>query len=137
MFLPQPFSNGLARLPRNFFWGSLIPRQPLGGGRNATQSASRGSLVVQYWPDYKVANRLVQPDPELSSKSLRQNAHLLSNKKGKEGTETVISEPDNIFSQLIQRYFLLEGSHLSLLYRAAKACIWLKLSPPVFFQLCT
>lgn len=25
MFLPQPFSNGLARLPRNFFWGSLIP----------------------------------------------------------------------------------------------------------------
>ncbi len=27
MFLPQPFSNGLARLPRNFFWGSLIPNR--------------------------------------------------------------------------------------------------------------
>lgn len=62
---------------------SLIPLPPFGGGRDATQSASRGSLVIQYWPDYKVANRLVQPDPELSSKSFRQNAHLLSNKRGK------------------------------------------------------
>ena len=84
MFLPQPFSNGLARLPRNFFWGSLIPLPPFGGRRAATQSASRGSLVVQYWPDYKVANRLVYSDAELPSEFLRQHARLSSNIRGTE-----------------------------------------------------
>lgn len=84
MFLPQPFSNGLARLPRNFFWGSLIPLPPFGGGRAATQSASRGSLVVQYWPDYKVANRLVYSDAELPSEFLRHHARLSSNIRGTE-----------------------------------------------------
>lgn len=84
MFLPQPFSNGLARLPRNFFWGSLIPLPPFGGRRAATQSASRGSLVVQYWPDYKVANRLVYSDAELPSEFLRHHARLSSNIRGTE-----------------------------------------------------
>lgn len=84
MFLPQPFSNGLARLPRNFFRGSLIPLTPLGGGRDATQSASRGSLVVQYWPDYKVANRLVWLDIVLPSKFLQRHAQQLSDKREKE-----------------------------------------------------
>lgn len=84
MFLPQPFSNGLARLPRNFFRGSLIPLPPFGGGRVATQSASRGSLVVQYWPDYKVANRLVYSDAELPSEFLRHHARLSSNIRGTE-----------------------------------------------------
>lgn len=65
------------------FVSSLIPRQPLGGGMDATQSASRGSLVVQCWPDYKVANRLVWFGTELPSKFLRQHAHLSSNNKGK------------------------------------------------------
>ena len=67
-------------MPRNFFWGSL----PFGGGRDATQSASRGSLVVQCWTDYKVANRLVYSDAELPSEFLRQHAHLSSNIRGKE-----------------------------------------------------
>ena len=84
MFLPQPFSNGLARLPRNFFWGSLIPLPPFGGGRAATQSASRGSLVVQYWPDYKVANRLVSFDAGLPSEFFRQHAQQSSDKREKE-----------------------------------------------------
>ena len=84
MFLPQPFSNGLACLPRNRFWGSLIPLPPFGGGRDATQSASRGSLVVQYWPDYKEANRLVWLDIVLPSKFLQRHAQQLSDKREKE-----------------------------------------------------
>ena len=63
---------------------SLIPLQPFGGGRDATQPASRGSLVIQCCPDYKVANRSVQPDAELPSEFLRRHAHLSSNKRGKE-----------------------------------------------------
>ena len=66
---------------------SLIPRYPFDGGRDATQSASRGSLVVQCWTDYKVANRLVQPDAELPSEFLQRHAHLPSNKRGKERTD--------------------------------------------------
>ena len=64
--------------------GSLIPLTPLGGGRDATQSASRGSLVVQYWPDYKVANRLVWLDIVLPSKFLQRHAQQLSDKREKE-----------------------------------------------------
>ena len=63
---------------------SLIPLPPFGGGRVATQSASRSSLVVQYWPDYKVANRLVYSDAELPSEFLRQHARLSSNIRGTE-----------------------------------------------------
>lgn len=113
MFLPQPFSNGLARLPRNFFLGSLIPLPPFGGGRAATQSASRGSLVVQYWPDYKVANRLVYSDAELPSEFLRHHARLSSNIRGTERRNgKPLSESGSIFQQPIQRYFsLAEGQY--------------------------
>ena len=73
------------------FIRSLIPRQPFGGGRAATQSASRGRLVIQCWTDYKVANRLVYSDAELPSEFLRQHAHLSSNiREKKEETGTVI-----------------------------------------------
>ena len=44
MFLPQPFSNGLARLPRNFFWGSLIPQPPFGGG--LPHNLQAGAIVL-------------------------------------------------------------------------------------------
>ena len=81
---PVSFSNGLARLPRNFFWGSLIPLPPFDGGRDAIQPASRGSLVVQCWPNYKVANRLVWLDIVLPSEFLQRHAHLPSNKREKE-----------------------------------------------------
>lgn len=84
MFLPQPFFNGLARVPQNFFLGSLIPRKPFGGGRAATQSASRDSLVVQYWLDYKVANRLVWLDIVLPSKFPQRHAQHSSDKREKE-----------------------------------------------------
>ena len=82
--MPVSFSIGLARLPRNFFRGSLIPLPPLGDGRNATQSASRGSLVVQCWTDYKVANRLVSFDAGLPSEFFRQHAQQSSDKREKE-----------------------------------------------------
>ena len=81
---PVSFSNGLARLPRNFFWGSLIPLPPFGGGRDAIQPASRGSLVVQCWPNYKVANRLVWLGIVLPSEYLQRHAHLPNNKSEKE-----------------------------------------------------
>ena len=72
---------GIKRYIISYICMSLIPLQPLGGERNATQSASRGSLVIQCWPDYKVANRLVWFGTELPSKFLRQHAHLSSNKR--------------------------------------------------------
>lgn len=107
MFLPQPFSNGLARLPRNFFWGSLIPLPPFGGGRAATQSASRGSLVVQYWPDYKVANRLVYSDAESPSEFLRHHARLSSNiGEQKEEAGTVIRVGQHIPAAYSEIFFI-------------------------------
>ena len=70
--------------PWNFFRGSLIPRQPFVGGRNATQSASRGDLVVQCRTDYLVANRLVWLDIVLPSKFLQRHAQQSSDKREKE-----------------------------------------------------
>lgn len=140
MFLPQPFSNGLARLPRNFFWGSLIPLPPFGGGRASTQSASRGSLVVQYWPDYKVANRLVWFGTELPSKFLRQHAHLSSNIRGTERRNgnrypSRAAYSSSLFRDIFHWRKVNPIDDLFLLYKAVKALIWLKLSPPIFFQL--
>ena len=66
------------------FVRSLIPRKPFGGGRAATQSASRDSLVVQYWLDYKVANRLVWLDIVLPSKFPQRHAQHSSDKREKE-----------------------------------------------------
>ncbi|WP_303224902.1 hypothetical protein [Alistipes communis] len=74
-------------------------------------------------------------------RSFSGNTHICQaiKREKQEETDTVISEPSNIFSQLIQRYFSLAGRQTSddffLLYKAAKARIWLKLSPPIFFQL--
>ena len=64
--------------------GSLIPLPPFGSVRDAIQSASRGILVVQCWPNYKVANRLVWLDIVLPSEFLQRHAHLPSNKREKE-----------------------------------------------------
>lgn len=142
MFLPQPFFNGLARLPRNFFWGSLIPLPPFGGGRAATQSASRGSLVVQYWTDYKVANRLVYSDAELPSEFLRHHARLSSNIRGTERRNgnrypswAVYSS--SLFRDIFHWRKVNPIDDLFLLYKAVKALIWIKLSPPISFQLFT
>ena len=142
MFLPQPFSNGLARLPRNFFLGSLIPLPPFGGGRAATQSASRGSLVVQYWPDYKVANRLVYSDAELPSEFLRQHAHLSSNIRGTERRKgnrypSWAAYSSSLFRDIFHWRKVNPIDDLFLLYKAVKALIWIKLSPPISFQLFT
>ena len=63
--------------------GSLIPLPPFGSVRDAIQSASRGILVVQCWPNYKVANRLVWLDIVLPSEFLQRHAHLPSNKREK------------------------------------------------------
>ncbi len=82
--MPVSFSNGLARLPQYFFWGSLIPLPPFGGGRDAIQSASRGDLVVQCRTDYKVANRLVSFDAGLPSEFLQRHAQQSSDKREKE-----------------------------------------------------
>lgn len=140
MFLPQPFSNGLARLPRNFFWGSLIPQPPFGGGRAATQSASRGSLVIQCWTDYKVANRLVYSDAELPSEFLRQHAHLSSNIRGTERRNgnrypSWAAYSSSLFRDIFHWRKVNPIDDLFLLYKAVKALIWLKLSPPISFQL--
>lgn len=140
MFLPQPFSNGLARLPRNFFWGSLIPLPPFGGGRVATQSASRGSLVIQCWTDYKVANRLVYSDAELPSEFLRQHAHLSSNIRGTERRNgnrypSWAAYSSSLFRDIFHWRKVNPIDDLFLLYKAVKALIWLKLSPPISFQL--
>ena len=142
MFLPQPFSNGLARLPRNFFWGSLIPQPPFGGGRAATQSASRGSLVVQYWPDYKVANRLVYSDAELPSEFLRHHARLSSNIRGTERRNgnrypSRAAYSSSLFRDIFHWRKVNPIDDLFLLYKAVKALIWLKLSPPISFLLFT
>lgn len=143
MFLPQPFSNGLARLPRNFFWGSLIPLPPFGGGRAATQSASRGSLVVQYWPDYKkVANRLVYSDAELPSEFLRHHARLSSNIRGTERRNgnrypSWAAYSSSLFRDIFHWRKVNPIDDLFLLYKAVKALIWIKLSPPISFQLFT
>lgn len=140
MFLPQPFSNGLACLPRNFFWGSLIPQPPFGGGRAATQSASRGSLVIQCWTDYKVANRLVYSDAELPSEFLRQHAHLSSNIRGTERRNgnrypSWAAYSSSLFRDIFHWRKVNPIDDLFLLYKAVKALIWLKLSPPISFQL--
>ena len=142
MFLPQPFFNGLARLPRNFFWGSLIPLPPFGGGRAATQSASRGSLVVQYWPDYKVANRLVYSDAELPSEFLRHHARLSSNIRGTERRNgnrypSWAAYSSSLFRDIFHWRKVNPIDDLFLLYKAVKALIWIKLSPPISFQLFT
>lgn len=42
MFLPQPFSNGLVRLPRNLFRGSLIPLLTDVAGRSVHASSKLG-----------------------------------------------------------------------------------------------
>ena len=142
MFLPQPFFNGLARLPRNFFWGSLIPLPPFGGGRDATQSASRGSLVVQYWTDYKVANRLVYSDAELPSEFLRHHARLSSNIRGTERRNgnrypSWAAYSSSLFRDIFHWRKVNPIDDLFLLYKAVKALIWIKLSPPISFQLFT
>lgn len=142
MFLPQPFFNGLARLPRNFFWGSLIPLSPFGGGRAATQSASRGSLVVQYWTDYKVANRLVYSDAELPSEFLRHHARLSSNIRGTERRNgnrypSWAAYSSSLFRDIFHWRKVNPIDDLFLLYKAVKALIWIKLSPPISFQLFT
>lgn len=103
------FSSGLPIFHEICFGGSLIPLPPF-GGRNAIQFASKGGLVVQCWPDYKVANRLVWFGTELPSKFLRQHAHLSSNIRGKRKKKREpLSKSGNIFPQPIQRYFSLEG----------------------------
>ena len=142
MFLPQPFFNGLARLQRNFFWGSLIPLPPFGGGRAATQSASRGSLVVQYWTDYKVANRLVYSDAELPSEFLRHHARLSSNIRGTERRNgnrypSWAAYSSSLFRDIFHWRKVNPIDDLFLLYKAVKALIWIKLSPPISFQLFT
>ena len=142
MILPQPFFNGLARLPRNFFRGSLIPLPPFGGGRVATQSASRGSLVVQYWPDYKVANRLVYSDAELPSEFLRHHARLSSNIRGTERRNgnrypSWAAYSSSLFRDIFHWRKVNPIDDLFLLYKAVKALIWIKLSPPISFQLFT
>lgn len=142
MFLPQPFFNGLARLPRKFFRGSLIPLPPFGGGRAATQSASRGSLVVQYWPDYKVANRLVYSDAELPSEFLRQHARLSSNIRGTERRNGNrypgrAAYSSSLFRDIFHWRKVNPIDDLFLLYKAVKALIWIKLSPPISFRLFT
>lgn len=92
--------------------GSLIPRKPFGGGRAATQSASRDSLVVQYWLDYKVANRLVWLDIVLPSKFPQRHAQHSSDKREKEDVKrnNYIREVNPI-------------DDLFLLYKAIKALI--------------
>ena len=142
MFLAEPFYNGLARLPRNFFWGSLIPLPPFGGGRAATQSASRGSLVVQYWTDYKVANRLVYSDAELPSEFLRHHARLSSNIRGTERRNgnrypSWAAYSSSLFRDIFHWRKVNPIDDLFLLYKAVKALIWIKLSPPISFQLFT
>lgn len=137
---PVSFSNGLARLPRNFFWGSLIPLQPFGGGRDATQSASRGNLVVQCRTDYLVANRLVWFDAELLSKFLRQHAQQSSDKRGTERRNgnrypSRAAYSSSLFRDIFHWREVNPIDDLSLLYMVPKARIWLKLSPPIFFQL--
>ena len=122
--------------------GSLIPLPPFGGGRVATQSASRGSLVVQYWPDYKVANRLVYSDAELPSEFLRQHAHLSSNIRGKERRNgnrypNRATYSSSLFRDIFHWREVNPIDDLSPLYRVPKALIWLILSPPISFQLFT
>ena len=142
MFLPQPFSNGLARLPRNFFRGSLIPLPPFGGGRAATPSASRGSVVVQYWPDSNVANRLVYSDAELPSEFLRHHARLSSNIRGTERRNgnrypSWAAYSSSLFRDIFHWRKVNPIDDLFLLYKAVKALVWIKLSPPISFQLFT
>ena len=109
MFLPQPFSNGLARLPRNFFRGSLIPLPPFDGGRAATQSTSRGSLVVQYWPDYKMVNRFTARCWIAIGASPATRTSVKQYKGKRKKKRYPLSGSGNIFPQPIQRYFSLEG----------------------------
>lgn len=120
--------------------GSLIPLPPFGGGRVATQSASRGSLVVQYWPDYKVANRLVYSDAELPSEFLRHHARLSSNIRGTERRNgnrypSWAAYSSSLFRDIFHWRKVNPIDDLFLLYKAVKALIWIKLSPPIFFQL--
>ena len=140
ILLPKQIVSGLARVPQNKGKGSLIPLPPFGGGRVATQSASRGSLVVQYWPDYKVANRLVYSDAELPSEFLQQHARQSSNIRGTERRNGVChpswaAYSSSLFRDIFHWREVNPIDDLSLLYRVPKACIWLKLSPPIFFQL--
>lgn len=122
------------------FVSSLIPLQPLGGRRNATQSASRGNCFVQCRPDYKVANRLVWFDAELLSKFLRQHAQQSSDKRGTERRNgnrypSRAAYSSSLFRDIFHWREVNPIDDLSLLYMVPKARIWLKLSPPIFFQL--
>lgn len=122
--------------------GSLIPLPPFGGGRAATQSASRGSLVVQYWPDYKVANRLVYSDAELPSEFLRHHARLSSNIRGTERRNgnrypSRAAYSSSLFRDIFHWRKVNTIDDLFLLYKAVKALIWIKLSPPISFRLFT
>ena len=126
--------------PWNFFRGSLIPRQPFVGGRNATQSASRGDLDVQCRTDYLVANRLVWLDIVLPSKFLQRHAQQSSDKrerrcKTKQLYPNQTTYPRSLFRDIFHWREVNPIDDLSLLYRKPKARIWLKLSPPIFFQL--
>lgn len=108
--------------------GSLIPLPPFGGGRAATQSASRGSLVVQYWPDYKVANMLVYSDAELPSEFLRHHARLSSNIRGTERRSgnrypSRAAYSSSLFRDIFHWREVNPIDDLPLLYKAAKARI--------------
>ncbi len=140
MFLPQPFSNGLARLPRNFFRGSLIPLPPFGGGRDATIckqgaiSLSNAGLIIKWQTGWYRSTQ----DCHRKFSSDTHSSQATRGRKKMEN-ETIISESNNLSPQPIQRYFSLAGGQsyrrLVPLYRVPKARIWLKLSPPIFFQL--
>ena len=105
--------------------GSLIPLPPFGGGRDATQSASRGGCFVQYRTDYCVANRLVWFDAELPSKFLRQHAHLSSNIRGKERRNgnshpSRATYSSSLFRDIFHWQEVNPIDDMFLLYRAAK-----------------
>ena len=123
-----------------FLSGSLIPRQPFGGGRNATQSASRGSLVVQCWPDYKVANRWYG-STQNCHQSLFVNMHIYQAIKGGKEKRNGNRYPSratyssSLFTDIFHWRELNPIDDLPLLYKAAKARIWLKLPLPISFQL--
>ena len=122
--------------------GSLIPLPPFGSVRDAIQSASRGILVVQCWPNYKVANRLVWLDIVLPSEFLQRHAHLSSNIRGTERRNGNrypgrAAYSSSLFRDIFHWRKVNTIDDLFLLYKAVKALIWIKLSPPISFRLFT